>query len=167
MLWLTCKYNGRHSVPDRTWSDDFFLLNWGSKYSVTCDLRNFIHKYEGACDLMALVETTILGIYSLSGWASYPQISRSLEAAILDVIILASHWNLTGISAALLPRCLSNFGAIGKVWNPMPWPRDLTVRRPFAEWIRGPAPSNLCQVNATHLNNCARRCVPELLQWLD
>ena len=56
-----------------------------------------------------------LGLYSLSGKTSYRQISWSLEAARLSVIMIVSHWNLTGISAALLPRCLSNFRAIEKV----------------------------------------------------
>ena len=55
------------------------------------------------------------GLYSLSGKTSYRQISWSLEAARLSVIVIVSLWNLTGISAALLPRCLSNFRAIEKV----------------------------------------------------
>ena len=55
------------------------------------------------------------GLYSLSGKTSYRQISRSLEAARLGVIMIVSFWNLTGIPAALLPRCLSNYRAIGKV----------------------------------------------------
>ena len=38
---------------------------------------------------------------------SYHQISSSLEAARLDVILIVSLWYSTGISAALLPRCLS------------------------------------------------------------
>ena len=42
-------------------------------------------------------------------------ISRCLEAARSDVIMTESLWNLTGISAALLPRSLSNFRAVGKV----------------------------------------------------
>ena len=46
----------------------------------------------------------IQGLYSLSGKTSYRQISWSLEAARLDVIIIAPLWNLTGTSAALLPR---------------------------------------------------------------
>ena len=41
------------------------------------------------------------GLYSLSGKTSYRQISRSLEAARLSVIMIVSHWNLTGISAAI------------------------------------------------------------------
>ena len=61
--------------------------------------------------------TQTQGLYSLRGKTSYCQISRSLEAARLDVIIILSLWNVTGISAVLLPRCLSNFRAIGKVWT--------------------------------------------------
>ena len=56
-----------------------------------------------------------LGLYSLSGKTSYRQISWSLEAAILGVIIITPLWNLTGTSATLLPMGLSNFRAIGKV----------------------------------------------------
>ena len=55
------------------------------------------------------------GLYSLSDKTSYRQISWNLEAARLSVIMIVSLWNLTGISAALLPRCLSNFRAIEKV----------------------------------------------------
>ena len=56
-----------------------------------------------------------LGLYSLSGKTSYRQISWSLEAARLDVAMVVSLWNLTGTSAASLPRYLPNFRAIGKV----------------------------------------------------
>ena len=55
------------------------------------------------------------GLYSLSGKTSYRKISWSLGAARFGVIMIVSLWNLTGISAALLPRCLSNLRAIGKV----------------------------------------------------
>ena len=37
------------------------------------------------------------------------------DLAKLVVLMTVSLWNLTGISAALLPRCLSTFRAIGKV----------------------------------------------------
>ena len=56
-----------------------------------------------------------LGVSILSGKTSYHQISWSLEVARLDVMLIVSLWNLTDISAALLPRCLSNLRAIGKV----------------------------------------------------
>ena len=55
------------------------------------------------------------GLYSLSGKTSYRQISWSLEAARLDVAMVVSLWNLTGTSAAALPRYLPNFRAIGNV----------------------------------------------------
>ena len=40
------------------------------------------------------------GVYSLSGKTSYRQISWSLEATRLAVIMIVSLWNLTSISAA-------------------------------------------------------------------
>ena len=55
------------------------------------------------------------GLYSLSGQTSYRQISWSLEAARLDVAMVVSLWNLTGTSAAALPRYLPQYRAIGKV----------------------------------------------------
>ena len=42
------------------------------------------------------------GLYLPSGKMSYRQISWSLEAARLAVIMIILLWNLTGISAALL-----------------------------------------------------------------
>ena len=56
-----------------------------------------------------------LGFYSLSGQTSYCQISWRHDPARLDVIMIVSLWNLSGILAALLPSCLANFRAIGKV----------------------------------------------------
>ena len=44
------------------------------------------------------------GLDSRSGETSYRQISWSLEATRLDVIMIVSFLNLTSISAALLPR---------------------------------------------------------------
>ena len=55
------------------------------------------------------------GLYSLSGKTSYRQILWSLEAVRLDVAMVVSLWNLTGTSAAALPRYLPNFRAIAKV----------------------------------------------------
>ena len=69
---------------------------------------------------------TIQGLYSLSGRTSYRQISWSLEAARLGVIMIVSLWNLTGISVALLPRCLLNFRAIGKIQIRISRFRDFT-----------------------------------------
>ena len=55
------------------------------------------------------------GFYLLSCKTSYCQISWSLDAARLDVIMIVLLWNLTGILAARLPRCLINFRVIGEV----------------------------------------------------
>ena len=54
----------------------------------------------------------ILGLYSLSSKTSYRKISWSLEAARFGFKHFQSLWNLTGPSAAVLPRCLSHFRAI-------------------------------------------------------
>ena len=57
----------------------------------------------------------MLGLCSLSGRTSYRQISWSLEAARLGVIIIVSLWNLTGISTELLPKSRSNFRVTRKI----------------------------------------------------
>ena len=78
------------------------------------------------------------GFCSLSGWASYRKISWRLEAARLGIIIIVSLWNLTGISAVLLPRCLSNFKAIGQSKlesRGFEISRDLTVKHPSSWWV--------------------------------
>ena len=56
----------------------------------------------------------------------YRQISWNLEAARLNVIMVESLWNSTGFSASLLPRCLSNFRATGRVWSLISRLRDFT-----------------------------------------
>ena len=70
--------------------------------------------------------TMLLGLYSLSGKTSYRQISWSLEATRLNVIIVVSLWNLTGTSAAALPMCLLNFREIGKAQTRISRLRDFT-----------------------------------------
>ena len=65
----------------------------------------------------------ILGLCSLSGRATYHKITSSLEAKRLEVIMIVSLWNLTGISAAALPWCQSSFRAIGEVWTRISWLR--------------------------------------------
>ena len=49
---------------------------------------------------------------SITGKTPYREISWSLEALRLAVEIITWIFNLTGTSAAVLPRCLSNFRAI-------------------------------------------------------
>ena len=61
------------------------------------------------------LDCCLQGLYSLISKTSYRQISWSLEAARLDVAMTVSLWNLTGTSAAVLPRYLPNFRAIEKV----------------------------------------------------
>ena len=51
-------------------------------------------------------------LYSLSRLTSYRKILWSLKASRFMFRPFQSLWNLTGTSAALLPRCLSNFRAI-------------------------------------------------------
>ena len=66
------------------------------------------------------------GLYSLSGKTSYRQISWCLEASRLDVAMVVLLWNLTGTSAATLPRYLPNFRAIEKVLTRISRLRDFT-----------------------------------------
>ena len=99
-----------------------------------------------------------LGTYSLSGMTSCHQISRSLEAARLYVMLILSLWNLTGISAALLPRYLSNFRAIGKFYALISELRDFTrscgktsyhlVKRPWLYHTNQGCTSSLANINA-------------------
>ena len=64
--------------------------------------------------------------YSLSGKTSYRKISWSLEAARFGFKLFLSLWNLAGTSAALLPRCLSNFRAIPPLQHLISRLRDFT-----------------------------------------
>ena len=75
---------------------------------------------------------TEAGLYSLSGKTSYRQISWSLEATRLGVIIIALLWNLTGSSAAALPRGLSILERLKKAKHEscdFETSQDLAVRR--------------------------------------
>ena len=66
------------------------------------------------------------GLYSLSGKTSYRKILGSLEAARFGFKLFQSLWNLAGISAALLPRCLSNFRAMRPLQHPISRLREFT-----------------------------------------
>ena len=59
------------------------------------------------------------GLYSQSGKTSYRKISWSLEAARFGFKLFQLLWNLAGTSAALLPRCLSNFRVIRPLQHPI------------------------------------------------
>ena len=58
------------------------------------------------------VTEATLGLYSLSAKTSYCKISWSLEGARFGFRLFQSLWNLTGPSAAVLPRYLSSFRAV-------------------------------------------------------
>ena len=68
----------------------------------------------------------ILGLYSLSRKTSYSKISWSFETARFGFKLFQSLWNLAGTSAALLPRCLSNFRVIRPLQHPISRLRDVT-----------------------------------------
>ena len=98
-------------MPNRRQSMNF---NTSHKITFTMFLCLF---YEFSVDSWN-ISSIMHGLFSLIVKTSYRQISWTLEAARLDVVMVVSLWNLTGILAALLPRCLSNFRAIEKniVW---------------------------------------------------
>ena len=77
------------------------------------------------------------GPVSISDKTSYCKISQSLEAARFVFRIVPSLWNLTGTSAAGLPKCLSNFKAMRKFELPISRLRDFTrsyVQKSFGYW---------------------------------
>ena len=59
--------------------------------------------------VIQVISCNIQGPVSIYDKMSYRKISWSLEAARFVFRIVRSLWHLTGTSAALLPRCLSNF----------------------------------------------------------
>ena len=75
------------------------------------DLKLFVYN-----DMILGCVFKILRSVSISDKTSYRKISWSIEAVYLVVEIIASLCNLTGTSAALLLKCLSNFRAIGQFW---------------------------------------------------
>ena len=103
------------------------------------------------------------GLYSLSGKTSHRKISWSLEAASFGFKLFQSPWNLAGTSAALLPRCLSNFRAIRPLQHPISRLRDFTRfggRTSYRLVKRGPGPSSRTQCtvkNYVHLRGTVRK----------
>ena len=84
------------------------------------------------------VKVWILGPVSTSDKTSHRKISWSLEAARLVLEIIVLLWNLTGTSAALLPRCLSNFKKIVQFSinsRGFGTSRDLKIRSLIGYWI--------------------------------
>ena len=110
-------YMLNHLCPD---SLQHILLIKFSQPSSPCVPRSFISQH-----LMSSPQF-FLGLYSLSGKTSYRKISWSLEAVRFGIKLFQSLWNLAGTSAALLPRCLSNFRAIRPLQHPISRLRDFT-----------------------------------------
>ena len=109
------------------------------------------------------------GLYSLSGKTSYRQISWSLEATRLNVIIVVSLWNLTGTSAAALPMCLLNFRAIGKVQTRISRLRDFTIscsKTSYRLVNRGPGILQ-SDWHSTGINLTIFSLVIEMIIWRD
>ena len=76
-------------------------IYWQLLYSVESKLPAMSSKGQGAD--------------STSHKTSYRKIPQSLQGARSGVKMLVLLWNLAGISAAVLPRYLPNFRAIGKI----------------------------------------------------
>ena len=124
----TKQFGDNHSLVLNIWSKNFVYWGYFVMLCLGYVLKEIVHSLftgTGAVGLLVKVTTPKCivksfyepqGLYSLSGKTSYRQISWSLEAARLDVaMVVVSLWNLTGTSAAVLPRYLPNFRAIGKV----------------------------------------------------
>ena len=98
-------------------------------YSLYKQLRNtfcFIYKYKKECTITITicVARNTIGIYSPSGKTSYRQISCSLKAARLDVIMIVSLLNFTG--ACQISEQLEESKSESRGFETS---RDLAVRR--------------------------------------
>ena len=117
---------------------------------ITFDLNS----YDRSCHISARHDVSqrekkYLGPYSLSGKTSYRKISWSLEAARFGFKLFQSLWNLAGTSAALLPRCLSNFRAIRQLQHPISRLRVFTRfggKTSYCLVNRGPEYDFLCSI---------------------
>ena len=79
-----------------------------------------------------MIARYIQGLYSLSGKTSYRQISWSLEAARLGVIMNVSLWNLTAVEVPI--KIETDWKKIKPESRAFYTSRDLAVRRPSAYW---------------------------------
>ena len=99
---MGCNFSWYHDVAEMFWPQHIRLRYVTSQGSLS----------------MTLV------LYSPSGKTSCRKISWSLEAARFGFKLFQSLWKLAGASAALLPRCLSNFRAIRPLQHPVSRLRD-------------------------------------------
>ena len=93
-----------------------------------------------SCDMLTFLWGASPCLYLLSGKTSYRQISQSLKAARLQVIMSVSLWNLTGISsaAAEVPVKFQNYWKTLKSRSEsrgFETSQDLAVRHPSTSWI--------------------------------
>ena len=112
-----------------------------------------------------LPQTISQSLYSLSGKTSYRKISWSLEAVRFGFELFQSLWNLAGTSAALLPRCLSNFRAIRPLQHAISRHRVFTRfgdKTSYRLVNRGPGNDLLRQATGQCLNPWWRRC---MMSW--
>ena len=127
---LYCQFPWMHPIRitqsrlNLLWSSDICRHRTGSTLAevMACCLEatsHYLNQYW-------LTISKVLGLYSLSGKTSYRKISWSLEAARFGFKLFQSLWNLAGTSAALLPRCLSNFRAIRPLQHPISGLWDFT-----------------------------------------
>ena len=121
--WLRTLF-GRTYLPPPKPAFSAFVGVFHASHKVTLAFRWIsINTRHGYCRVQLLVHfwqvqkvlkhVKSLDFCSLSGGPPFRQIS--LKSRRLDVRIIVSLWNLTGISTALLPKCLSNFRANGNV----------------------------------------------------
>ena len=103
------------NIHDSSYCQQLYILLCQDKYNVHGNANYHIDKKVSEQNYLW---TVTLGLYSLSGKTSYRQISWSLEAARLGVIIITPLWNLTGTSAALLPMGPVKFQSNWKSLDP-------------------------------------------------
>ena len=124
------------TLPHETTTNDLIYITFRKTYTrfiVFCYWHRRIYQYpprliDWRWDNHCLdAGETIQGLHSLNGKMPCLQISWSLEATRLDVIMIVSLWNLTGISTALLQRCLSK-----RLEKCKPEPRGFEISRDHA-----------------------------------
>ena len=129
--WYTVNYNHTGRECPLTASKPWLPIFWRYNDSVPCITTTiwrcrilFVRQWQSNVQWKLSwqwlkwhrhVTVELQGLYSTNGRASYRTISWSLEETRFGFVTTASLWNLTDISAAILPKCLSNFRSIEKV----------------------------------------------------
>ena len=113
MLW---KYNLtiNRKTTGCSLQDVPFVSLWAVKRYVSC--LTFC-KWRNSLSPVNVVAPEVLRLYSLRWRTSHRTISWNLDTVRLNLMIIVSLCNRTGVSATLLPRCLSNCRAIAKVFT--------------------------------------------------